>query len=38
MSRKKMNPRSDQRIFKSTVDRSKLINIKPIIMRGGIRL
>lgn len=28
----------DQRIFKSTADRIKSINIRPMTMRGGIRL
>lgn len=38
MKRNEMPRRTDSRIFKSTADRSKLINVKPIIMRGGIRL
>lgn len=38
MKREQMSRGRDQRIFRSTADRSKLINVKPIIMRGGIRL
>lgn len=38
MKRYGTDRRVDQRIFRSTADRSKLINVKPIIMRGGIRL
>lgn len=38
MKRKEMPARTDERIFKSTADRSKLVNVKPIVMRGGIRL
>lgn len=37
MSRVKMNPGKDARVFRSTADRVKTVNIKPIIMRGGIR-
>lgn len=38
MLRERMSPGTDRSIFRSTADRSKLINIKPISMRGGIRL
>lgn len=38
MKRTRMSGRQDDRIFRSTADRSKLINTKPMIMRGGIRL
>lgn len=38
MRRDPMSRGTDNRIFRSTADRSKLINVKPIIMRGGIRL
>ena len=37
--RKKMNNTSkDKKVFKQTADKSKKINIKPTVMRGGIRL
>lgn len=36
--RKKMPVRKDKKIFRNTADKSKKINIKPKIMRGGIRL
>ncbi len=36
--RKKMSVRKDKKIFRNTADKSKKINIKPKIMRGGIRL
>lgn len=38
MKRKKVNPRKDKKIFTNTAAKSKKINIKPITMRGGIRL
>lgn len=38
MQRNHVRKSTDFRIFRSTADRSKLINVKPIIMRGGIRL
>lgn len=38
MKRTAMSHGTDRRVFASTADRSKLINVKPIIMRGGIRL
>lgn len=38
MYRARMSPGTDRSIFRSTADRSKLINVKPMSMRGGIRL
>jgi hypothetical protein len=38
MYRKKMHRRKDRSVFRSTADRVKSINVKPIMMRGGIRL
>lgn len=38
MRRYSTDRRTDQRIFRSTADRCKLVNVKPMIMRGGIRL
>ncbi|WGL31248.1 DNA binding protein [Dipodfec virus UOA04_Rod_843] len=38
MSRKRMPPRKDKRVFTRTAQRSKKININPTIYRGGIRL
>lgn len=37
MRRKSMNPRKDKRVFTNTADRTKAINVKPVIRRGGIR-
>lgn len=36
--RKRMPPRKDRKIFKKTADKSRLINLRPVTMRGGIRL
>jgi hypothetical protein len=38
MKRKKRNPKADKRAFARTAQKSKAINVKPQIMRGGIRL
>lgn len=37
MARSLMSPGKDTKVFRSTADRVKTVNIKPIIMRGGIR-
>lgn len=37
MRRKSMKPRKDKRVFTNTADRTKVINVKPVIRRGGIR-
>ena len=36
--RRRMNKRKDRKIFRQTADKTKLVNIKPCVMRGGIRL
>lgn len=36
--RSRVNARSDQRKFTRTASRTKEINVKPKVMRGGIRL
>lgn len=38
MKRRKVNPRKDKKIFSNTARKTKDINIKPHVMRGGIRL
>lgn len=38
MTRKMMSRGRDRRIFKRSASRSRLINLNPSIMRGGIRL
>lgn len=36
--RKRMPKRRDRKVFKTTANKTKTINIKPVVMRGGIRL
>lgn len=36
--RKKRNPSADRRAFARTASKTKDINVRPRIMRGGIRL
>lgn len=36
--RKRVRPGKDKKIFTRTAQRSKKININPVIYRGGIRL
>lgn len=36
--RTKLKPSKDKKIFKSTANKSKKINVAPKTMRGGIRL
>lgn len=38
MSRHPANSRGDRRAFSNTAKRTRLINVKPRLMRGGIRL
>lgn len=38
MSRKRMRPAKDNRVFRRTAVKSKKINVDPVIYRGGIRL
>lgn len=37
MKRYEMSPAKDARVFKSTYDKTKAVNIRPTIMRGGFR-
>ena len=36
--RRRMKPKKDKKVFKTTASKSKKININPTIYRGGIRL
>lgn len=36
--RKMINKRRDRKVFKRTADRTKKINVRPVLYRGGIRL
>lgn len=36
--RKRMNKIKDRKIFKKTANKTREINLKPVTMRGGIRL
>lgn len=36
--RKRRKMRTDRRIFRKTADKKQAINVKPVVMRGGIRL
>lgn len=36
--RKSTHKSTDRRVFKNTADRTKALNIRPILMRGGFRL
>lgn len=36
--RRRTSRRIDRRIFRKTADKTRLINLKPVTMRGGIRL
>lgn len=38
MRRMRVNRNRDRRYFSKTADRTKKINVKPVVMRGGIRL
>lgn len=38
MKRKKLSRKGSRRLFKATADRTKSINVKPMLMRGGIRM
>lgn len=35
---KRMKKKKDKRVFKASAQNTKLINNKPVLMRGGIRL
>lgn len=36
--RRRTTRRKDQKIFRQTANKTQLVNIKPTVMRGGIRL
>lgn len=36
--RRPVKPKKDRKIFRNTASKSKLVNIAPKVMRGGIRL
>lgn len=36
--RRKMKPYRDRRVFRDTADRTKAINVYPVLTRGGFRL
>lgn len=38
MKRTPVNPSVDKKVFTQTADKTKAINVKPVIMRGGTRL
>ena len=38
MSRKKMRPKTDRKVFRGTAVKTKEININPVPYRGGRRL
>ncbi len=38
MRRRTMNPARDRRVYRETADRTKAINLYPILTRGGFRL
>lgn len=38
MKRSKVSKRKDQRIFKKVANKTKTINVQPLVKRGGIRL
>lgn len=36
--RKIMKKRKDRRVFSKTANKTKALNVRPVMMRGGIRL
>lgn len=38
MKRKKLTKKGNKRLFKSTALKTKPVNLKPDVMRGGIRM
>lgn len=38
MRRKPTNRGKDRRVFRQTADRTKAVNVRPVVMRGGFRL
>lgn len=35
---KRMKKRRDRKVFRKTADKTKTVNVKPMLFRGGIRL
>ena len=35
---KKMKRKRDRTVFRKTADKTKIVNVKPMLFRGGIRL
>lgn len=35
---KRMKKKRDRKVFRKTADKTKLVNVKPMLFRGGIRL
>lgn len=38
MKRKKLTRKGSRRLFKATADKTKSINVRPMLMRGGFRM
>lgn len=38
MAKKMSNKKKDRNIFRKTADKTKTLNVKPMLFRGGIRL
>lgn len=38
MKRGRVSKRADRKVIKKTLNKTKKINVKPAVMRGGIRL
>lgn len=38
MKRKKVSRSGSRRLFKKTADKTKSVNVKPVLMRGGFRM
>lgn len=38
MKRKKVSRKGSRRLFKATADKTKSVNVRPVLMRGGFRM
>lgn len=38
MKRKKVSRSGSRRLFKKTADKTKSVNVRPVLMRGGFRM
>ena len=38
MKRKRLTKRGSKKLFRNTADKTKSVNLKPDVMRGGIRM